>query len=251
MEKNLTSSLVGAAIFALIAVGLAVLFGAYSYSKSVYPAGSFTVQGQGRVVVIPDIATLSFSVLTEGGKDLVALQQENTSRANAALVFLKDQGIEAKDMKTSAYTISPRSQHTKCSERGEICPPPEIVGYSISQTVEVKLRDFSTIGTVLAGLIEKGANTVSGVSFGVDDPEMVQNEARAKAIEKAKEKAKALAKAGEFRLGKLLSIEEGGIGPVPLYTFEAKGGEKALAEPGLEPGSQDIIVDVALRYEIL
>ncbi|TSC97941.1 MAG: hypothetical protein Greene101447_239 [Parcubacteria group bacterium Greene1014_47] len=207
------------------------------------------MQAEGKVTVIPDIASLSFSVLTDGGTDLVNLQQENTQKANDAIAFAKDQGIDEKDIKTSAYNIQPRYQYSRCSEGDGICPPPEIVGYSISQMVELKIRDFEKIGTILAGLVGKGANTVSGLSFGVDDPEMVQNEARAEAIEKAKGKARALARAGGFKLGKLISIEEGGVSPTPFYTLEAQGKERSSL-PTIEPGSQDITVDVTLKFEI-
>ena len=249
MQDKLKSYLLVVAVFGTVAFAISVLLVAFSYSKSVEPSRTFAVQATGKVVVIPDIVSLNFSVLIEGGKDLVNLQQENTRRANNAIAFLKGEGIDVKDIKTSGYSISPRYQYANCFERDGICPPPEIVGYSITQTVEVKIRNFSKIGTVLGGVVEKGANTVSGVSFGVDDPEVVQNEARAKAIEKAKEKAKALARAGGFGLGSLLSIEEGGVGPIPFYTLEAEG-KGGASLPTIEPGSQEITVTVLLRYEI-
>ena len=249
MNNTIKPYVFAVGIFLMAALGVSSLLLAFSYGKSVYPARTFLVQAKGNVTVIPDIASLSFSVLTEGDTDLVNLQQKNTQKANDAIAFVKDQSIDIKDIKTSGYSISPRYQYANCFERDGICPPPEIVGYSITQTVEVKIRDFSKIGTVLGGVVEKGANTVSGVSFGVDDPEMVQNEARAEAIEKAKGKAKALVRAGGFRLGKLLSIEEGGVNPTPFYTLEAQG-KSGAPLPTIEPGSQEITVTVLLRYEI-
>ena len=66
----------------------------------------------------------------------------------------------------------------------------------------------------------------------------------------------AVAKAGGFRLGKLISINEGWGGPVPYARYEAfgKGGDGISAiippAPSIEPGSQEITVSVTLVYEI-
>jgi len=131
--------------------------------------------------------------------------------------------------------------------------PPEIVGYSITQSVLVKIRDFDKLGVVLGGVVDNGANSVSQFNFTIDDPTSVQDEARAEAIEKAQKKAKAIAKAGGFRLGKLLSIEEGGYYPQPTYAYESKAygvGGGSDAAPSIEPGSEEVIVNVTLRYEI-
>ena len=68
-----------------------------------------------------------------------------------------------------------------------------------------------------------------------------------------KEKAESIAKAGEFSLGKLLAIEEGGGYPIPIYGKDAvvgMGGAESERAPSVEPGSQEIVVDVTLRYEI-
>ncbi len=74
------------------------------------------------------------------------------------------------------------------------------------------------------------------------------------AIKKAKENAKLIAKAGGFGIGRLLSIEESGS-PDPIYRYEIGGGiamksAESFASPTIEAGSQEIIVNVNLRYEI-
>jgi len=101
--------------------------------------------------------------------------------------------------------------------------------------------------------VDSGVNTVSGPDFTVDDPTELQNQAREDAITEAKNKAKTIAKAGGFRLGKLLSIQEGFYFP---RTIQAQLYAKAesyvgdLESPSIEPGSQEIVVNVTLTYEI-
>jgi hypothetical protein len=135
-----------------------------------------------------------------------------------------------------------------------VCPPSDIVGYTITQSVTVKVRDFAKAGDILGGVVEKGANSVSGLQFIVDDPTEVQNKAREEAVAKAKAKAEAMADAGGFSIGRLLNIYESGAMPQPYY-YDSRmktlgmGGAEASA-PSFEPGSQDTNVTVTLQYEI-
>jgi len=226
------------------------------YSRSVAPQAVFTVSGEGKAVAVPDVAEINLGVLTEGGKNLTDLQKENTEKINKIVSFLKEEGIDEKDIKTQYYNISPRYQSIPCrsailqtySEIIAPCPPSlsEIIGYTISQNLSVKVRDLSKAGDILAGAVERGANNVSGPNFTVDDPVKFQNEAREKAIKQAREKAKSTAKASGFRIGKLISIQEGFSGLPIIYGLEAK----SLAGPSIEPGSQEIIINVALTYKI-
>ncbi len=225
------------------------------YEKSIDPASyrSFSVSGDGKAVGIPDIARFNFTVITDGGKNVGTLQQDNTTKMNAAIAFLKSKGIDTKDIKTQSYDVQPRYQYYSCTKEGSVCPPAEIVGYNITQTALVKIRDFALIGDTLSGVVDKGANSVSGLTFTIDDPTLVQNNARAEAITKAHTKAESLAQAGGFTLGRLISIEEGNSSyPQPLYAMESAkyGMGGGYAAPSIEPGSQEVNVSVTLKYEI-
>ena len=262
MEEKIKRYSDWAKVVLMAALALSALWYARTYSRSVEPSTfrSFSVSGEGKVVAIPDVARFTFSVLTQGGKDLGALQKENTIKVNRALGVVKAVGVEDKDVKTESYSVEPRYQYFNCGpillDSGKPCPPPEIVGYTVSQTVSVKARDFSKVGDLLRDVVGSGANSVSQLSFTVDDPTEIQNQARAEAIGKAKTKAKAIAKAGGFKLGDLLSIDEGGYYPQPVFykTLEAGGyggeGPVSLPAPAIEPGSQEVRVTVNLRYEI-
>ncbi|MDO8469673.1 MAG: SIMPL domain-containing protein [bacterium] len=248
---------------ALLAVAYAVVVYAGAYSRSAEPTNfrSFSVSAEGRAIGVPDVAQFSFSVVTQGGKDLAALQTENTKKVNAAIAYVKGEGVAAKDVKTSQYSVEPRYQYFDCSRvvgnrEAVPCPPPEIVGYTVTQSVEVKARDFEKVGGMLSGVVTSGANTVSQLNFTVDDPTKLEDEARAEAIKKAQAKAKQVADAGRFSIGRLLGIDEGG-GAVPYYRMESAkvmgmgGADNApTPAPAVEPGSQDIRVSVTLRYEI-
>ena len=249
--KNLVG--VAGIIFLLFSVGILNKY-VNTYGASIQPASfrSFAATGEGKVVAVPDVAEFNFGVITEGATKIADLQANNTKKMNSAIDFLKKNGVEAKDIKTEQYSLQPRTEYSGC--QNGICPPSKIVGYTISQVVDVKIRDFNKIGGVMSGIATQGVNTVSDLRFTIDDPKKIQNEARAEAIEDAKIKAKSIAEAGGFKLGRLLSIDEGlQQSPIPYLSYgmerDAKTATMAPA-PTIEPGSQDVVVNVTLRYEI-
>lgn len=229
-----------------------------AYSESIQPGSfrSFGVTGEGKVVAVPDVATFSFGVLTEANsKDIGQLQTENTKKVNRVIESVKKYGVKAEDIKTEQYNLSPRYQY--CGGNATVCPPAQIVGYSINQNISVKIRDFKDIGNILSAVVAAGATNVSQLQFSIDDLEKIKNQARAKAIAQAKEQAKAVAKAGGFKLGKLLAVDEFSSEPIyASYDKFGRGGAEmavssvALPVPAIEPGSAETIIRMNLRYEI-
>jgi len=249
----------------LLTLAIIITLGVFSYSslqfvknygQSIEPSSfrSFWASGDGKAVSVPDIAQFTFSVLTEGKTDVGKLQQDNTTKMNKAIDFVKGKGIDSKDISTQNYSIDPRYQTTVCKyESGEICPPAEIVGYSVRQDVAVKIRKFENISDLLTGVVGAGANSVSQLNFTFDDPTAVQDEARKMAIEKAKSRAQKIADATGFRLGRLLEIEDGAYSvpyPRPMMAYDSKMSVGAEQAPTIEPGSQETNVTVRLKYEI-
>lgn len=247
----------GALILVLLTAVYGILSFTGSYARAIDPSSvrSFNVSGQGEVVASPDVAIFTFGILTEGGVDIAGLQDKNSESSNAAIAYLKEQGIEEKDIKTQYFNISPRYEYTNCfNGEGRTCPPPKIVGYTIRQDVQVKVRDLSTAGELISGVVQKGANTVSQLSFSIDDPTSFEQEAREKAFTEAEAKAKALAKAGGFKLGKLLAVSEGYNNGNQYRSFELSAdsayGVGGAVAPKIEAGSQEIRISVNVQYEI-
>ena len=251
-----------ALVLAVLAVGVSALWYVQVYSRSSEPGAyrSFSVTGEGKVVAVPDIGRFTFSVVNEGGKDIGALQKDNVSKTNAIIDYLKQQKVDAKDITTEGYSLEPRYSYCTPSYRvgggAEICPPASIVGYTVRQTVAVKVRDLAKVGDILAGVVSKGANNVSQLQFTVDDSSKLENEARAEAIDQAQARAKEIASAGRFKIGRLLSIQDNNY-PTPYYgkALGLGGADMAMEAPTvpaprIEPGSQEIVVNVTLSYEI-
>jgi len=245
--NNLFWKLVNAALAVAVLMGLSGMVALYRYQKSLYPARTVVVSAEGKTTVTPDIATLSFSVVSEG-KDPGKLSVDNTEKMNAAIAFMKERGVEEKDIKTAGYNLSPRYEYDE-DRRSSF-----ISGYILTQTVVVKVRDFSKIGTMLGALPGLGVNQVGSLSFDIEDQDAYLNVAREEAFDKAHAKAKTMAKQNGTRIKRVVTFSESQGGYYPRAVFESygKGGADIAAAPApsIEPGSQEVTVNVTVVYEI-
>ena len=219
--------------------------------QSRFPARTFTVAAEGKINVKPDLAQFSFSVVTDGA-DLVKVAADNNKRLADAIAFVKKEGIDEEDIKTTQYSLNPQYEYNENSRRSFI------VGYSLTQTVEVKVKNLEEnlqkVSNVLGSLPELGVNQVSSLSFTVENPEEFMAEARKQAFEKAKVKAKAMVSAMGVGLGDVVSFYESGM-PIPYYSKMGMGGD-AVGAPSaapimsLEPGTEELVVNINVTYEI-
>ncbi|TSC75718.1 MAG: hypothetical protein G01um101430_212 [Parcubacteria group bacterium Gr01-1014_30] len=235
----------------VFAFSMFILASAFLDAKE--PARTFTVSAEGEVIAIPDIAEFTYAVITEVVDDLPVLQEENSAKSNRVNSFLKEKGVSQEDIKTVGYNISPRYQFFPCPSDARICPPSEIVGYTVAHSVGVKVRDLTLVGELLSGVVASGANSASGLNFTIDDLEAVQSQARSLAIQNAKKKAAEIADSSGVRLGKIVSINESFFTPFAareLSTDLPFGGALPAEPPAIEPGSQEIKVSVVIKYEI-
>ena len=221
------------------------------------PTSTISVTGEGEVFAVPDIATISFTVREEA-EDPAAAQDAASKQVNAAIDYLKDQGVDEKDIKTTSYNAFPRYEYREvvCIS-GSFCPPSgerELVAYEISQTISVKVRDTDKTGTILAGLTDQGIGNIFGPSFEIDDPETLERDARKMAIDDAEAQARELAKDLGVRLVRVVSFNE--FGGARGVFFDAAveefgfGGATKASAPEIPTGENRISSQVTITYEI-
>jgi uncharacterized protein YggE len=153
-------------------------------------------------------------------------------------------------VKTSNYSLSPVYNWT--NNKGQ-----ELVGYEVTQTLDIKVRDLNKIGEVISKTTEQGANQIGNISFTIDDEYALKNQARELAITKAKEKAEMIAKQSGMKLGEVKSVYED-VSPIisPLaysnakVMLEASDQASGLSSPNIQSGQNEIKVDVTLTYEV-
>lgn len=216
---------------------------------------TISVDGTGEVLMVPDVGEFSFSVQAEGETASVA-QDLSATKINDIIAYLKDQGIEEKDIKTANYNLYPKYRYEeRVCAFNSYCPPGERIedGFEVNQTVTVKVRKTDTAGDIIAGVGEKGATNISNLNFTIDDMDALRAEAREKAIADAKEKAKVLAKQLDVRIVRLVSYYEN-QGNYPQPYAKAMGGayaeDSVMTAPELPVGEEGTTVMVNVTYEI-
>jgi len=170
-------------------------------------AGTISVTGIGTITAAPDMATINLTVLREAKTAREALSANNTAMADV-LEAIKSFDIEDKDLQTSNFSINPRYIYPKASNGQQ--KPPQVVGYMVSNSLSVRIRDLTSVGDVLDKSVTLGVNQGGNIFFGNSNPEPLQMQARAQAMKNALEKAKVLTNAAGVEVGKIHQISEQG-----------------------------------------
>ncbi|MCL4406473.1 MAG: SIMPL domain-containing protein, partial [Patescibacteria group bacterium] len=199
------------------------IFALTRWGTSLTPAKTITVSADSKVAIAPDLATVSFSVLTEG-TDPTAIQTQNTTKMNSAIQYVKGKGIEAKDIRTANYDLQPKYEYDRVRKTTYIS------GYTLTQTVVIKIRDLSKIAEIVAGLPGLGVNEISSVNFSIEDPDKFLADTRKEAFSKAFDKAKTMAAMNHVSLGQVVGFTESFNNPV-RYGYAAM--EKVYTPMGL------------------
>lgn len=216
-------------------------------------ANTIQVAGEGYVFAVPDIAMISFTAHGEGS-DIKTAQTKEADLVNKAIAYAKSAGIAEKDIKTTSYYSAPQYDSVPpcytypCTNKN-----PKIIGYSVDQTVEVKVRITDKAGDILAGLGNVGITNISGPNFSIDDENALQEEARTKAITDAREKAERLAKELGVHIVRITGFQESNNSPI-YYAKDAMLSSAAGGTPPPSPetpkGENKISANVTITYEI-
>ncbi len=216
----------------------------HRYIGSAPVRDTISLDGNGKVTSQPTLAQESFGVDTQGA-DVAQVQAQNTEKINAVIAAVKGLGVADQDIQTSQYTLSSTYDYTNGKQR--------LTGYDLSQELTVKVRDLTKTGTVLAKVTDLGVNRVDGVSFSVDDPTLLQEQAREKAIQDAQHKADELTRVMGVHLGRIVGFtEDNGLmpRPLPMMDMAAAPGVAGSVAPAIQSGSLDTTSHVSVTFEI-
>jgi uncharacterized protein len=244
------------AMFALLGLGVFAFAKSDSSNTDITNVPTITVTGNGESFAQPDIAQFDFTV-SQDASSMTDAQNTATTNANALVAKLKSAGIAAADIQTTGFNASPKYQNEIVNGPAIICPdgscPPVtnqvIVGYTVSITYSVKVRDLSQVGAIATLITNGNVQSVDGPNFGLANPNQVSNDAQAKAIADATAQADTLADQLGVHLGRITSFQtsSGNSGIVPMaYGAMAK----SAGAPDLEPGQTDVKSSVTITYEI-
>lgn len=241
------STLAGAFGLATLAVAVGALIAVWSRPPTIVaatdgsPVRQITVVGKGDAKAAPDTASVQLGVQSEAETARQALTDNNT-QMQAMIAKLKELGVADKDIQTSNINIYPRYD-----DKGR-----DVLGYQVSNTVTVTIRNISQTGELLDKVVDAGANSVMGISFMIDQPNQLEQTAREAAIRDARARAEAMAKTSNSALGQVLSITENiGATPPPVYPMaRAELAADAAGSVPVQSGEQTINAQVQITFEL-
>lgn len=211
-----------------------------------------SVSGVGKVMIKPDLAVLSLGI--ESQETSVADAQTRASEAmDKVMGALKAQGIADKDIQTQYFNISQVNRWDSYGEKNTV------IGYRVTNTVVVKVRDVEKAGTVIDAVVVAGGDLtrINNIDWTVEEPSTIYKQARVLAVKYAKEKAQQMADEGGVKLGDITFISENSNTYYQPYGNYQSSGDVLLAIPApttitapLSVGQLEISTTVQVTYSI-
>jgi uncharacterized protein YggE len=166
------------------------------------------------------MAILELMVIREADTARVALKS-NSAAMEDVITALKSEGIEARDIQTSNFSIQPRYSrpHPNSSTNHE---PPRIVGYTVRNGLNVRVRNIKALGAILDKSVTLGVNQGGNITFTNQDPSAAVEQARIEAVKEAMGRANTLAEAAGVKTGRILEISEQSAMPRPMPMARAE-----------------------------
>ena len=127
------------------------------HAMAQYPA--LNLNASGEVKVAPDMATLTFGVVTEAKTAQEAMAQ-NATRMTQVAAALRRAGIGERDIQTSGLNLSAQYDYVQNE-------PPRLRGYQATNRVTVIINDLDAVGTTADAVVAAGVNQIDGIGFGL------------------------------------------------------------------------------------
>lgn len=213
------------------------------------------VNGIGRIDVEPDIATLNIGV--EAREATVKRARDAAAGAMQLVIeAVKAEGVAGDDVVTTSFNIQPQVVYREVRERGGAYSVPEIVGYIVSNTVRVTIRDLDRVGGVVDAAAAEAGDLVriNSIRFGVDDTSQYAEDLRRLAAADARAKAEIYAAAMGVEVGTLIFLSEtGSSAPVVVreVAVERAFALAAAAPTPIQAGDTTLTANIQAVFSIV
>ena len=209
---------------------------------------TLVVTGSGVAEVEPDQLEVSFAVVSQSASTEEAMD-DNAKRMRKVMAALERAGIAEDDLETVGFSVSPNYDYS--NRRDGV--PPKITGYTVRNTVRARTLELELAGELIETGVDAGADSVSGVDFGLADPQAHRAQAIAIATANARADAQALADAAGLELAGILEIV---LDPTDSYRPYQARNEMASARvmsdgaPPMQPGEVSLSARVRVVYVV-
>jgi uncharacterized protein YggE len=201
------------------------------------------VVATGEVTRVPDLVRISTGVVTQAPTASAAITQ-NAQQMASVRAALRRAGIADRDIQTSALSLHPDHRHDNAGRS------PVLIGYRARNEVSVRFRDIANTGKIIDALVAQGANQINGPMLSIEKPESALNEARAAALQKARGRAEMYARTLGKRVGRIVSVSEGGGNFIPSRMYGESRAAMDVQSTSIDPGEQTLSVSLSVSFEL-
>lgn len=219
---------------------LAMVFMAQSYGQEIKQVPQISVNGQAKVKVAPDQATITATVETKGSnaKDV---KKENDKQIDAVLKLIKKNNIATADYRTHRVALNPQYDYAK-----------KKTNYNATQTIEIIVRNLNQYDELMEGLVSDGVNRIDNVVFQSSNMAKYESEARKLAMKDAKMKAEDYVSVLGQKVGRAVTISDNSqiYSPQPVYArmMKAEMSDSATPRETLAAGEIEISANVSVNF---
>jgi len=246
MKTLMRAAAFGALLATASVVAMAQTPAAPPAADSMFRATTLNLAAFGEVRVQPDMATITIGVQTDG-KTAAEAMEKNAAQMNGVIAALRRAGIGEREIQTSGLNLNPQYVYQENQ-------PPRLNGYQASNQVGVRVLELARLGPAIDAVVASGANQINGISFGLRDPAVAENRARRDAVQALEAKARLYAEATQHRVGRLVTLSEGGgYSPPPPQPMVMAMARDSFASKGTPTSGGELAVriDVTGLYELV
>ena len=152
------------------------------------------VGADGKFETAPDTALIQFNISAQADNAKDAYEQA-AKQAEATRQVLRANGVDPKTAKIGFFSVNPRYDYRDQKHK--------LIGYQVTTSVSLKLKDFSKIGPITQQLADATVGESQSLSYILDSTEEAKSKAVADAYRRARTSAQSLANASGRMLGEL------------------------------------------------
>jgi len=233
-----------ASILGCVLIIFVVLLNVHQFQLIRGDSQLLSVSATAKAESVQDMAIVTVGVVSEG-LTAQAVKDQSSNKMNQVISFIKQSGIDDRDIKTSQFYISPKYSYNNQQQT--------VVGYQANQTITVKVRKIDKssqqLQIIIDGAVTHGANQIQGIDFSFEDNDSLVQNARKQAIDKAIANARQIAKDAGLKLGRIVNVITSASGnPEPMFTPNVALAKSTSSQ--IELGSQEVFATVTVIFKI-
>lgn len=213
-----------------------------------------TVTGQAEVRVPPDEVVFTLGVESVD-KDILVAKKRTDDSVREVLAIARKNNVKPEDVQTSFISVQPKYNTDDLEYDQRRTVKREFVGYQVSKTIAVILRDISRFDSLLSDVLRAGVTRLSNLQFRDSKIRDHRDQARSMAIKAAQQKARLLAGEIGQSIGPAHSIIENTFVPnttanVSQNSLDLFVGSGSESESAIAPGSISVTAQVTVRFKL-